>query len=103
MRTSYNRIAGQNIERLAALSDGVFAVAMTLLVLDLRTPAETAIHSESDLWHAIAALAPRIFVYLMSFLTLAFSGLGNKRSSIISPAATAISPGFIWPSCSPFR
>jgi uncharacterized membrane protein len=38
MRTSYNRIAGQSVERLAALSDGVFAVAMTLLVLDLRAP-----------------------------------------------------------------
>jgi uncharacterized membrane protein len=78
MRISYNRIAGQNIERLAALSDGVFAVAMTLLVLDLRTPAETAIHSESDLWHAIAALAPRIFVYLMSFLTLGIFWVGQQ-------------------------
>src|ERR1035441_4650846 len=27
MSTSYNRIAGQSVERLAALSDGVFAVA----------------------------------------------------------------------------
>ncbi len=33
MTTSYNAIAGQNVERLAALSDGIFAVAMTLLVL----------------------------------------------------------------------
>jgi hypothetical protein len=38
MTTSYNSIAGQNVERLAALSDGIFAVAMTLLVLD-RVPA----------------------------------------------------------------
>jgi uncharacterized membrane protein len=38
MRTSYNEIAGQNVERLAALSDGIFAVAITLLVLDLRYP-----------------------------------------------------------------
>ena len=39
MPVSYNRIAGRSVERIAALSDGVFAVAMTLLVLDLRVPA----------------------------------------------------------------
>ncbi len=37
-RQSYNRIAGQSVERLAALSDGIFAMALTLLVLDLRLP-----------------------------------------------------------------
>jgi hypothetical protein len=31
MITCYNRIAGQSVERLAALSDGIFGVAMTLL------------------------------------------------------------------------
>jgi uncharacterized membrane protein len=36
MTSGYNRIAGQSVERFVALSDGVFAVAMTLLVLDLR-------------------------------------------------------------------
>ncbi len=36
MRTYYNRIAGQNLERLAALSDGIFAVAMTLQKKSLR-------------------------------------------------------------------
>ncbi len=78
MRANYNHIAGQNIERLAALSDGVFAVAMTLLVLDLRTPAETAVHSESDLWKAIVLLAPRVLVYLMSFLTLGIFWIGQQ-------------------------
>jgi TMEM175 potassium channel family protein len=78
LRANYNYIAGQSAERLAALSDGVFAVAMTLLVLDLRTPAETAIHTERDLWNAIVLLAPRILVYLMSFLTLGIFWVGQQ-------------------------
>jgi uncharacterized membrane protein len=49
MTTAYNRIAGQSVERLAALSDGIFAFAMTLLVLDLRVPAMEAVHNEHDL------------------------------------------------------
>lgn len=78
MRSLYNRIAGQNLARLAALSDGVFAVAMTLLVLDLRAPATEAIHSEHDLLAALAALAPRLVTYMMSFLTLGIFWLGQQ-------------------------
>jgi len=63
----YNRIAGQNLERIAALSDGLFAIAMTLIVLEIRVPPEASIHSDADLWRA---LSPRIVMYLMSFLTL---------------------------------
>lgn len=78
MPLAYNRIAGQSIERLAALSDGIFAVAMTLLVLDVRVPAEQAISSEHDLWRALVALSPRFLVYLMSFLTLGIFWNGQQ-------------------------
>jgi uncharacterized membrane protein len=78
MRSLYNRIAGQNIERLAALSDGVFAVAMTLLVLDLRAPAAEAVHSERQLLDALVTLAPRLVPYVMSFLTLGIFWLGQQ-------------------------
>jgi uncharacterized membrane protein len=74
----YNRIAGQSAERLAALSDGVFAVAMTLLVLDLHAPAVETIHSERDLWHALGALAPRLIPYVMSFITLGIFWVGQQ-------------------------
>src|SRR5271169_4137794 len=78
MTTAYNRIAGQNVERLAALSDGVFAFAMTLLVLDLHVPALEAVHSERDLWHGLTALSPRIVMYMMSFLTLGIFWVGQQ-------------------------
>lgn len=78
MSSSYNRIAGQSVERLAALSDGIFAVAMTLLVLDLRAPASEAIHSERDLWRALAALSPRLLMYMMSFMTLGIFWVGQQ-------------------------
>jgi uncharacterized membrane protein len=78
MTTSYNQIAGQSVERLAALSDGIFAVAMTLLVLDLKVPASEAVHNEHDLGHVLLALAPRLLVYLMSFLTLGIFWVGQQ-------------------------
>ncbi len=76
--TPYNRIAGQSLERISALSDGVFAVAMTLLVLDLHPPAAEAIHSEGDLQQKLLPLLPRLLAYLMSFLTLGIFWVGQQ-------------------------
>ena len=81
MRTYYNRIAGQSLERLAALSDGIFAVAMTLLVLDLHVPVSTIsnhITTEQDLWKALIKLGPNLLPYLMSFLTLGIFWVGQQ-------------------------
>lgn len=60
------------------MSDGVFAFALTLLVLDLRVPVSTAIHSEQELWHALTLLSPSIVMYLMSFLTLGIFWNGQQ-------------------------
>jgi len=78
MSTTYNRIAGQSVERLAALSDGVFAVAMTLLVLDVRAPAVEAIHDERGLWAALGALGPRLTMCAMTFMTLGIFWVGQQ-------------------------
>lgn len=75
---SYNEIAGQSVERLAALSDGIFAVAMTLLVLDLRLPAAELIHTDQGLARALGAIAPQLVMYLMSFLTLGIFWVGQQ-------------------------
>jgi uncharacterized membrane protein len=70
MAVSYNHIAGQSVERLAALSDGFFAVAMMLLLLDLRVPAIEAMQRERELWRALVALSPRLVMYMTSFMML---------------------------------
>jgi uncharacterized membrane protein len=78
MPTSYNQITGQSLERLAALSDGIFAVAMTLLVLDLHVPASEVIHSQGELWHSLAGAAPQLISYVMSFMTLGIFWNGQQ-------------------------
>ena len=52
--------------RLEAFSDGVFAIAITLLVLDLAVPEQQLDH----LWRGIAALWPAYLGYATSFLTI---------------------------------
>jgi uncharacterized membrane protein len=74
----YNRIQGRSLERLAALSDGIFAVAMTLLVLDLHIPAAAQVHGERELLVALGALGPQWVAYGMSFLTLGIFWAGQQ-------------------------
>jgi uncharacterized membrane protein len=78
MRTPYNRVAGSNLERLGALSDGIFAVAMTLLVLDLNLPLKELIHNNGQLWHALAGMSPQFISYVMSFITLGIFWNGQQ-------------------------
>ncbi|TMC71915.1 MAG: DUF1211 domain-containing protein [Chloroflexi bacterium] len=51
--------------RLEAFSDGVFAIAATLLVLELRVPP-----GEPDLFRRLLDLWPAYAAYLISFLTI---------------------------------
>ncbi|HEY1768508.1 MAG TPA: TMEM175 family protein [Terracidiphilus sp.] len=78
MPTLYNRIQGRNVDRLAALSDGIFAVAMTLLVLDLHVPSAAQVHDGRELLAALAALGPQWIAYGMSFLTLGIFWAGQQ-------------------------
>jgi uncharacterized membrane protein len=60
---------GLGTERLEAFSDGVFAIAITLLVLDLKIP-EGAVHDGADLVAALIDLAPRFYTWVLSFITI---------------------------------
>ena len=55
--------------RLEALSDGVIAIAITLLILEIRVP-EVGESSPQEAWAALRALWPQYLGYLISFATI---------------------------------
>ena len=57
-------------ERLEAFSDGVFAIAITLLVLEIRVPSSDQMSNPNDLIEALGALWPSYIGYLISFVTI---------------------------------
>jgi uncharacterized membrane protein len=57
-------------ERLETFCDGVFAIAITLLVLEIRGPTEEAVAHAGGLFPALASLWPSYLGYVISFLTL---------------------------------
>ena len=68
-----------NKHRIEALGDGIFAVAMTLLVIELKLPDHGTIHSNSELMNAVSALIPKFIAWFISFFVLALFWLGHHR------------------------
>lgn len=56
--------------RLEALSDGVFAIAMTLLILDVHLPSPADLTSTAEVWRALGRLTPSAFAFVLSFLVI---------------------------------
>ena len=65
--------------RIEALTDGVFAIAMTLLVIELKLPDPHAIRSAAELAQALANLSPKAIAWTISFCVLAFFWAGHHR------------------------
>ena len=68
-----------NKPRLEALSDGVYAVALTLLVLDLKLPVKSYGGNDAALAEALYALLPNLLTWLLSFWVLAIYWLAQVR------------------------
>lgn len=59
------------VERMAALSDGVVAIAMTLLVLELKLPDAPPQVAIADLARMLADQGPAFWAWMVSFLLVA--------------------------------
>lgn len=62
--------ATQGTSRLEAFTDGVFAIAATLLVLDLTSHTFGKISSDAEMWAALAGMTPLFFNFALSFVLL---------------------------------
>ncbi len=58
--------------RIEALTDGVFAIVMTLLVLELGVPVIAGASVRAELLHSLGQMWPEFFSYIVSFLLLGF-------------------------------
>jgi uncharacterized membrane protein len=63
-------------ERMLAFSDAVMAVAITLLVLDLKLPSEV---SDADLGNALRAAFPNLAAYGLSFVVIGLLWIGHHQ------------------------
>ena len=68
------------LHRSEALTDGIFAVAMTLLVIELKLPDHGLVHSADELAGALAALIPKSVSWVLSFFVLALFWIGHHRA-----------------------
>ena len=59
-----------NHSRLDQLSDGIFAIVMTILVFQIKSPAIWGPMTNADLWHEIEKLIPVFLSYILSFALL---------------------------------
>ena len=69
--------AGLTKTRIEALTDGIFATVMTVLVLGLSLPQVNL--SESDLQGEIVKLSPHILAYAFSFIVLGVYWIGHHN------------------------
>ena len=59
--------ANKSLARVEMFSDGVFAIAITLLILEIKVPPVDSIHSTNDLVRALVHLWPSFFAFFYSF------------------------------------
>jgi uncharacterized membrane protein len=81
MATTENLDRGLPKARLETLDDGVFAIAMTLLVLELRVSTNAEV-TERELVHQLLQLLPKLGSIFLSFLLLGMSWIGHHNQYV---------------------
>src|ERR1035437_1557916 len=66
--------------RLEAFCDGVFAIALTLLIIEIKVPSIENVHSKEELWKAFAHEWPSWMAFLLSFITILICWVNHSHA-----------------------
>lgn len=66
--------------RLEAFCDGVFAIALTLLIIDIKIPAPAGIGTTRELWLALRHLGPSMFAFVLSFAIILITWVNHHAA-----------------------
>jgi uncharacterized membrane protein len=66
--------------RLETFCDGVFAIALTLLVIDIKIPSTTIINNTADFWLALKHIAPSILTFVLSFTIILITWVNHHNA-----------------------
>lgn len=78
-----------NKNRIEAFSDGVIAIIITIMVLEMHIPELSENFTEQDAWNALRELMPGIFSYLLSFIVVAILWLNHHALFDKLPKSTS--------------
>jgi len=79
--------------RLETLVDGIFAIAMTLLVLGIDVPKPGEAIAPSTLAAVLFGIVPQVFLFVVAFLVLALFWLGHHRQFHF---VSKVDPALLW-------
>jgi uncharacterized membrane protein len=75
-----HRLFAFTLERIVFFSDAVFAIAITLLAIDLRLPELPREQTDDAFLRTLATLGPSIFAFCISFVMIAAFWVGHYRT-----------------------
>ena len=69
----------EGLDRLIFFSDAVFAIAITLLILDIRLPAGSELLDDTGLFRRLLSIWPQYMAYVISFVVIGLFWTGHHR------------------------
>ncbi len=70
----------RELERILFFSDAVFAIVMTLLVLDIRVPEVSPVMAAAELPELVLELWPKFFSYVLSFVVISTYWIAHHQT-----------------------